>query len=210
FDDYMNKALGGEMRRNLRRKFKAAEEASVIEMNDVDDVGPIVKDIYPLYLKVYESSKLKLEKLTEPYFCDLVQLIPANARIFAGRQGKTVVASMSCIIEVDELCAEFIGLEYPVALDLHLYFYSFRDVVSWAIANGFKWYRSPALNYHPKFHLKHSLDPLDLYVRHTSKFINPILRRLLPLLEPTRNDKTLPKFSNYADLWARQHPFPTP
>jgi hypothetical protein len=40
-------------------------------------------------------------------------------------------------------------------------------------------------------------------VRHTSKFINPILRRLLPLLEPTRNDKTLRKFSNYADLWAR-------
>ena len=117
---------------------------------------------------------------------------------------------MSCLLEGDELCAEYIGLDYPVALDLHLYFYSFRDVVSWAIANGFKWYRSSALNYHPKFHLKHSLDPLDLYVRHTSKFINPILRRLLPLLEPTRNDKTLPKFSNYADLWARQHSFPTP
>ena len=41
----------------------------------------------------------------------------------------------------------YIGLEYPVALDLHLYFYSFRDVVSWAIANGFKWYRGTALNY---------------------------------------------------------------
>jgi hypothetical protein len=35
---------------------------------------------------------------------------------------------MSCLIEGDELCAEYIGLEYPVALDLHLYFYSFRDV----------------------------------------------------------------------------------
>jgi hypothetical protein len=56
------------------------------------------------------------------------------------------------------------------------------------------------------FHLKHSLDPLDLYVRHTSKFINPILRRLVPLLEPTRNDKTLPKFSNYADLWGATAP----
>ena len=68
---------------------------------------------------------------------------------------------------------------------------------------GFKWYRSSALNYDPKFHLEHSLDPLDLYVRHTSKFINPIFRRLFPLLEPTRNDKTLPKFSNYADLWEK-------
>ena len=75
---------------------------------------------------------------------------------------------------------------------------------AWAIANGFKWYRSSALNYDPKFNLKHSLDPLDLYVKHTSKFINPIFRRLLPLLEPTRNDKTLPKFSNYTDLWAHR------
>ena len=189
--------------RNLRRKFRAAGKASVIEMTVVDDVEPIVKDIYPLYLKVYERSKLKFEKLTERYFCGLGQLMPNKARFFVWHQGKTIVAFMSCLIEGDELCAEYIGLEYPVALDLHLYFYSFRDVVSWAIANGFKWYRSTSLNYDPKFHLKHSLDPVDLYVRHTSKFINPILRRLLPLLEPTRNDKTLPKFSNYADLWAR-------
>jgi predicted N-acyltransferase len=155
-------------------------------------------------MKVYERSNLQFEKLTERYFCGLGRLMPEKARFFVWRQGKTIVAFMSCLVEGDELCAEYIGLEYPVALDLHLYFYSFRDVVSWAIANGFKWYRSSALNYDPKFHLKHSLDPLDLYVRHTSKFINPILRRLLPLLEPTRNDKTLPKFSNYADLWARQ------
>jgi Peptidogalycan biosysnthesis/recognition len=209
FDDYMNKALGQEMRRNLRRKFRAAEKASVIEMTVVNDVTSIVKDIYPLYLKVYERSKLKFEKLTECYFCGLGRLMPDKARFFVWHQGKTIVAFMSCLIEGDELCAEYIGLEYPVALDLHLYFYSFRDVVSWAIANG-KWYRSTSLNYDPKFHLKHSLDPVDLYVRHTSKFINPILRRLLPLLEPTRNDKTLPKFSNYADLWARRPPFPTP
>jgi predicted N-acyltransferase len=202
FDDYMNKALGKEMRRNLRRKFKATQEASAIEMTVVDDVTSIVGDIYPLYLQVYGRSKLQFEKLTEDYFCSLGRVMPEKARFFVWRQGKTIVAFMSCLIEGDEICAEYIGLEYPVALDLHLYFYSFRDVVSWAIANGFKWYRSSALNYDPKFHLKHSLDPLDLYVGHTSKFTNAILRRILPLLEPTGYDKTLPKFSNYADLWA--------
>jgi hypothetical protein len=201
FDDYMNRALGQEMRRNLRRKFRAAEKASVIEMTVVNDVAPIITDIYPLYLNVFERSKLQFEKLNERYFCSLGQLMPEKARFFVWRQGKTIVAFMSCLIKGDELCAEYIGLEYPIALDLHLYFYAFRDVASWAIANGFKWYRSSALNYDPKFHLKHLLDPLDLYVRHTSNIINPIMRRLLPLLEPTRNDKTLPKFSNYGDLY---------
>ena len=94
FDDYMNKALGREMRRNLRRKFKAAEEASVIEMTVVDDVAPIVEDIYPLYLKVYERSKLKFEKLTERYFCDLGRLMPDKARFLSGAKGKR--SSPSC------------------------------------------------------------------------------------------------------------------
>jgi hypothetical protein len=62
--------------------------------------------------------------------------MPDKARFFVWHQGKTIVAFMSCLIEGDELCAEYIGLEYPVALDLHLYFYSFRDVVSWAIAKA--------------------------------------------------------------------------
>src|SRR4029077_13240149 len=64
FDDYMNKALGQQMRRNLRRKLRAAEKAASIEMTVVNDVASIVEDIYPLYLKVYERSKLQFEKLT--------------------------------------------------------------------------------------------------------------------------------------------------
>jgi hypothetical protein len=45
------------------------------------------------------------------------------------------------------------------------------------------------------------LDPVDLYVRHTSGTINAVMKWLLPLLEPTRYDKTLAKFSNYHELW---------
>jgi hypothetical protein len=40
-------------------------------MTVVNDVAAIVKDIYPLYLKVYERSNLQFEKLTERYFCGL-------------------------------------------------------------------------------------------------------------------------------------------
>jgi hypothetical protein len=106
------------------------------------------------------------------------------------------------MIHDDSIYAEYIGLDYDVALDLHLYHYLFRDVVTWAMARGYKWFCSSALNYDPKFHLRHRLDPIDLYVRHTSPTINTAMKWLLPLLEPTRNDKTLAKFSNYHELWA--------
>ena len=50
--------------------------------------------------------------------------------------------------------AEYLGLDYACALDLHLYHYAFRDVVSWAMASGYKSFRSPGLNYDPKLHLR--------------------------------------------------------
>jgi len=204
FEDYMNKALGKEMRRNLRRKFKAAQGTFPIEMTVLDDITPLIKDVYPLYLHVYQRSKLHFEKLTEDFFCKLGRVMPEKVRFFVWRQAGKPVAFMLCLLNGDDLHAEYIGLDYTVALDLHLYFVSFRDVCSWAMANGFKAYRSSALNYDPKFHLKHALDPLDLYVKHSSKIINPILRLMLPLLEPTRYDKTLRKFANYGDLWERE------
>jgi hypothetical protein len=46
----------------------------------------------------------------------------------------------------------------------------------------------------------HVLDPLDLYVRHSSRMLNPLLRLVLPLLGPTGSDAALRKFPNYGDL----------
>jgi hypothetical protein len=71
------------------------------------------------------------------------------------------------------------------------------------MAEGYQWYRSNSLNYDPKLHLRCLLDPLDLYVRHTSPPLNAMLKRVLPLLEPTRNDRSLKRFENYAELWGR-------
>jgi len=107
------------------------------------------------------------------------------------------------MIQGDEFFSEYIGLDYSVALELHLYYIAFRDMVSWAMSRGFKWYRSSGLNYEPKYHLGCKLDPIDLYVRHTSSTFNALLIRALPLLEPVRYDRTLKKFSNYDELWGR-------
>jgi K+-sensing histidine kinase KdpD len=46
------------------------------------------------------------------------------------------------------------------------------------------------------------LDPIDLYVRHTSTICNAVFSRILPWLEPTRYEKTLKHFANYDELWA--------
>jgi hypothetical protein len=203
FDDYMNRALNGATRRKLRKKFRAAVEAPPIEMSILVDATPIVGEIYPLYLQVYARSKLHFEKLTREYFCRIGQRMPDKVRYFVWRQDGRIVAFTLCMVEGGEFYAEYIGLDYAVALKQHLYHYAVRDMTSWAIANGYKWFCSSALNYDPKLHLRHSLDPIDLYVRHTSPVANAVLKKMLPFIEPTRYDPILKKFSNYADLWER-------
>jgi hypothetical protein len=130
--------------------------------------------------------------------------MPDKTRFFIWRQSGRAIAFSLCMVQSDTICDEYIGLDYAVALDLHLYHYTFRDIVKWAIANGYKWYRSNGLNYDPKLHLKCQLDPLDLYVRHTSPAFNAVLKFILPFLEPTRYDRTLKRFANYNDLWGDQ------
>jgi hypothetical protein len=201
FEDYMNRALNSATRTKLRRKFRAAARAPSIETSVVNDITPVIDDVYPLYLDVYHRSKLHFERLTKEYFCGLGTRMADKVCFFVWRQNGQIIAFSACMLQGDVFYPEYIGLDYSIAFDLHLYHYCYRDMVSWAIAHGYKELRSSGLNYDPKLHFRHLLDPIDLYVRHTSSVVNIALKWLLPLIEPTRYDQTLQKFSNYAELW---------
>ena len=167
----------------------------------VTDATPCVDDIYPLYEKVFERSPLQFEKLTREFLCEIGRRIPDKVRFFIWHQGSHIIAFGLCTMQGDRICHEYVGFDYSVAFELNLYYRVFHDIIEWAIANGYKRFYSGSLNYDPKWHLRHSLYPVDLYVRHTSDPINAFFKRLLPLMEPTRSDPILANFPNYRELW---------
>jgi predicted N-acyltransferase len=199
FDDYLA-TLGYVTRKGLRRKFRKTERATKIDMEVVSDIAPYVDEIYPLYLQVHERSPMKFEQLTKDYFRALGKMMPERVRFFIWRQRGKAIAFSCCLIHDGKIYDECLGLDYTVALDLHLYFYTLRDVLIWAMEHGLKEYRSGPLNYDPKLHLGCELMPLDLYVMHTRAFLNPIFRRVLKYLEPTRHDPVLRRFPNANEL----------
>ena len=201
FEEYMTKALSKVTRKNLRRKFKAAAESDPIEMTVVQDLTPHVDEVYPLYLQVFERSTLHFEKLTKEFLCRLGREMPDKARFFIWRQKGRAIAFSLCMLQGDSIYDEYVGLDYSIALDLHLYHYTLRDIIQWGMDHGCKWYCSSAMGYDPKLHLRCELLPLDLYVRHTFPLANLFLHRILPWLEPTRGDKTLQQFPNYDSVW---------
>jgi hypothetical protein len=201
FEAYMAKALKSSTRKKLRKKLEATAGITDIRMSVTDDAANFVDEIYPLYLQVFDRSKMQFEKLTKDFFCQLGQRMSDKVRFFAWRRGNTLVAFSLCMVQGDSLYAEYVGFDYSIALDLHLYHYVVRDMISWGISKGYKWFRSSGLNYDPKLHMRHQLDPVDLYVRLTSALPNAIFRLALPWIVPVRYDATLRLFPNYKELW---------
>jgi hypothetical protein len=202
FEDYVSNCLSPRTRGKVRRKLRAAERAKPeITMSVVGDITPFVDEVYPLYEKVYERSPLQFEKLTKEFLCEIGRRMPDKVRFFIWRQDNHIVAFGLCTMQGDAICHEYVGFDYAVAFDLNLYYRVFHDIIEWAIANDYKRFFSGSLNYDPKWHLRQSLYPVDLYVRHTSGPINAVLKRLLPMMEPTRSDPILPNFDNYRELW---------
>jgi predicted N-acyltransferase len=201
FDGYFQ-TLSKATRKDLRRKFRKAERTAKIEVEIVNDVTPYVDEIYPLYLQVHARSPLQFETLTKPYFCAVGQRMPERARFFIWRQNDKIVAFSFCLVWAGAIYDECIGLDYSVALDLHLYFYTLRDIIAWALQQGLKNYFSNPLNYEPKLHLDCELVPLDLYVMHTTPWLNPVFRRAIKYLGPTRHDPVLHRFPNANELWS--------
>ena len=169
-------------------------------MELVDDITPYIDEIHPLYLQVHERSPYKFERLTKDYFRAVSDRMPERTRFFIWRQSGKIVAFSFCLVCDDAICDECMGLDYRVALDLHLYFYTLRDVITWALQQRLKYYYSNPLNYEPKLHLDCELVPLDLYVMHTNTFLNPIFRRAIKYLGPTRQDPILRRFPNADQL----------
>src|SRR5262249_21762252 len=68
FEDYMQSALNSATRRKLRKKFRAADDGAAIELTVTRDITPAVDEIYPLYVQVYERSKLRFQRLSHENF----------------------------------------------------------------------------------------------------------------------------------------------
>jgi predicted N-acyltransferase len=200
FDEFMQKALRANARRHLKKNLAASKGAG-ITMQVVTDPGLVLDDIHRLYLQVFEKSEFRFEKLTPDYFRQIAAQMGDKARFFTWRRDGELIACSLSMVEGRTLCLEYLGLDYNVAHDLHLYHYTFRDQYNWAVQNGMTKIWSSALGYDPKLHLRFTLDPLDLYVQHVQPLMNAGLQRVLKWMVPARYDETLKKFPNYAEIW---------
>ncbi len=200
FEEFMTRKLSKVFRKNLRRKLRASEGAAPITMEVITDASPIADEIFALHRQTYDRSDFKFEELNRDYFAFIGQRLPEQVRFFIWRQNGRIIAFNLCLVQDGTLHDLDVGLDYSVALDLHMYFVTWRDVIEWCLRHGVKVYHTGPLNYDPKLHLKLLLAPQDLYARHNSSLFNPIFKLAIKYLEPTRHDPVLKRFANAHEL----------
>ena len=196
FDEYLSLRLSHTMRKNLRRKFKTLAKAAPLEFSTTTDLGADAEEALALYLQVFRRSRLQFERLNIRFLRQLTERMPDRVRYFLWKQEGRLVAFSICLVHGGAIYDEYLGLDYGVALDLHLYFATFRDILSWALEQGLTTYHSTPLNYDPKFHLDFALDPLDLYFALSSPWLNSLAHPIMRRMGPAAAEPILERFAN--------------
>jgi hypothetical protein len=200
FEDYLKTRLSRESRSQLRRKFRDSQKLGTLSLEVVNDATPYADDLFDLYLQTHLRSEFRFEQLTRDFFSQLGKRMPDHTRFFLWRKEGKLVAFALCMVHRGVLHYLNLGMDYPEALNLHLYDVVWRDLMSWALDQNLNGIKMGQLNYEAKFRLGFQLAPLDLYVRHTSVAFNPFFAFALTFLEPTRYAPALRKFPNAREL----------
>lgn len=204
FEEFLVTRLGKSTRKSLRRKFREVEERTAGEPVTMEVRNELTEaeatELHGLYESVARRGGVQFEVFPREYFLRLSRRMPGMAHSFLWRWRGRVVAFAFCMVADDTLFDNDLGLDYRHAHDLHLYHLTFRDLYDWAVARGLKFYASSPSNYAPKLHLQMQLSARDVYARHRRGFVQAILRRVAPRLEPTRQEPLLREFPNAAEI----------
>jgi len=143
---------------------------------------------------------MTFDALNKDYFLALSHEMPDKTRFFVWRQNWQIVAFNLCLVHRQTLYDLGVGFDYSVALQMDLYFVTFRDVIGWGIANGIRTYHAGSLDYDPKLHLKLRLVPQDIYARFKPHWLNRPLQLAMGYFAPIRYEPILGKFANAHEL----------
>ncbi len=188
FEAYM-KTLGRASRDGLKRKLKKADSLSKLDLEITGEPGRDLDEIYALYLQtVHRHDEFGFEVVPKEFFSRISENMPERTKFFLWRKDGKLVAFAFCLASEDYFIDYYLGFDYSVAHDFHLYFIRFRELLSWCIRNKMKTYEMGPTNYEPKRRLGFGFVPLYVYARCRNPWISPFFKLLCGILKPENFD----------------------
>lgn len=188
FEQYL-KTLSRVSRDGLKRKFKKIDTAIKIDFEIAHDINDSLDDIYGLYLQTVAKGQFQFETVPKEFFRRISINKPTETKFFLWRIDGKLVAFAFCLSSDEWFIDYYLGFDYSLAYQYHLYFVRFRDLMNWCIKNGIKKYEMGNTNYEPKRRLGFNFIQLYVYAKHRSRWLNPFFKFLCEFLKPERFEK---------------------
>ncbi|MBF0331584.1 MAG: GNAT family N-acetyltransferase [Candidatus Omnitrophica bacterium] len=190
FDDYLA-GLSKPTRKGLKKKFRDIDAQPLLKNEVQDSLGELLGDAYQLYLNTLQKSEIQFEVLPKSFFEQISARMPGKTKFFLWKLDGKLVAFDLCLVSGDQMVDEYIGLDYGVAYQYHLYFDTYRVIIKWCLAHGIRNYEAGALNYEPKKRLDFAFTSQYIYVKHRNPVINILFGLLGCMLKPENFDPVL-------------------
>jgi predicted N-acyltransferase len=180
-DEYLGR-LSPARRKDLRRKMKTREKLTIeiLRLGDSyfnDETA--LAEFYAMYMEVFNQSETHFDLLSPEFFKSLLQNRNINGIVVCYKCETTLAGYNICLIydgmEGGMLVDKYIGLRYPLARELNLYFVSWMVNLEFALQNRLKLYVAGWTD--PE--VKAGLGASFTFTRHLAWVRNPLLRTVL-------------------------------
>lgn len=176
-DDYLGRLSSGR-RRDLRRKLRSRAGLDVrcvhtgVAFADDARVDAYVR----LYQAVYAQSEVHFDCLSRDFLAALLRDGDSRGVVFEYRRAGSdeLLGWNLCYVHDGRLVDKYIGLDYPAARDMNLYFVSWMENLQYALAHGLTHYVAGWTD--PE--VKRSLGAQFTFTRHAVYVRQPLLRAL--------------------------------
>ncbi|SDB81218.1 GNAT family N-acetyltransferase [Acinetobacter boissieri] len=141
-EDFLSR-FSKSRRKNFKRKLKHLDELHIDVKHTGDEYfnnPDTLKQLYALYLEVYQQSDIHFDLLSLEFFTTILQEHSQNGRVFMYWKEQVLVGYNICYIHNNALIDKYIGLNYSLALDYNLYFISWFVNLDYAKSNALDFY----------------------------------------------------------------------
>lgn len=138
--------LSSSRRKNLRRKMRSLDQLEVTRVPTGDARFADERTIdqyFALYLAVFAQSEIQFDRLSRDFLASLLRDHRSGGLVFEYRRrgaSEPLVCWNLCFVAAGRLVDKYIGLSYPAARELNLYFVSWMVNLEFAVKAGLSHY----------------------------------------------------------------------
>lgn len=184
-------SLPAKTRSYLKRKRRAAAN---VRMEYVTSLAGVEAQVFALFQETLAQSKVDygdFEQLTPGYFPRVLEAMGEAAQCQLWWQGEELVGFQISLVGPRSIVTKHIGMKYPQARELNLYFLAWLDMIDFAIARGIPQVDMGATTYQTKMLFGAHLSQRWLHFRFRGGIANALLQPLAPLFDFERHDPEL-------------------